>query len=87
MPAIVDKEICTACGACVEVCPVDAIVMKGKADINPETCIECGGTVNVIACVEAMKDVLTASSDIVIIIMYISDAEAVNSILNELDIS
>lgn len=42
MPAIVDKETCTACGACVEVCPVEAIVMKEKADINPETCIECG---------------------------------------------
>ncbi len=42
MPAIVDKETCTACGACVEVCPVEAITMPEKAVIDAETCTECG---------------------------------------------
>ena len=43
MSAIVDKETCNACGACVEVCPVDAITMsEKKANIDSETCTECG---------------------------------------------
>lgn len=42
MPAIVAKETCTACGACVEVCPVEAITMPEKAVIDAETCTEYG---------------------------------------------
>jgi len=42
MSAIVDEKICTACGACVEACPVDAITMPEKAKVDAETCIECG---------------------------------------------
>lgn len=39
----VNPEICIGCGACVPVCPVDAISMvEGKAIIDHETCIECG---------------------------------------------
>ncbi len=46
MAAIVDKEKCTACNRCIEVCPVDAIkIMDEKAVINDE-CIECGACVN-----------------------------------------
>ena len=42
MAAVVDKEICTGCEACVGVCPVEAITMQdGKAVIN-DTCIDCG---------------------------------------------
>jgi len=39
---VVDKDECTGCETCVEVCPVDAISMvDGKAEINQEECTEC----------------------------------------------
>ncbi len=46
MPAKVDEETCTACGACAEVCPVDAITVEDSAKVDAENCTECG------ACVE-----------------------------------
>jgi ferredoxin len=46
MPAKVDEETCTACGACAEVCPVDAITVEDAAKVDAEACTECG------ACVE-----------------------------------
>jgi ferredoxin len=46
MPAKVDEETCTACGACAEVCPVDAITVEDSAKVDAEACTECG------ACVE-----------------------------------
>jgi formate hydrogenlyase subunit 6/NADH:ubiquinone oxidoreductase subunit I len=42
MAAVVDKEACTGCGVCVDVCPVEAIIMENeKASITDE-CSECG---------------------------------------------
>ena len=39
----IDKNKCTGCQACLQVCPVEAISMKkGKAEINMEKCIKCG---------------------------------------------
>lgn len=39
----VDENECTACGFCVEECPVDAISMENeKAEINMDECIRCG---------------------------------------------
>ena len=39
----VDKERCVGCGACVEVCPAQAISMVGgKAKINADKCVDCG---------------------------------------------
>ena len=46
MAAIVDKEKCTACGTCVDSCPVEAIKMEEKADIDKENCIDCGTRVD-----------------------------------------
>jgi ferredoxin len=46
MPAKVDEETCTACGACTDVCPVDAITVEDSAKVATEACTECG------ACVE-----------------------------------
>jgi len=46
MAVKVDKEKCTGCSACVEVCPVNAIRIKsGKAIISDE-CVECGACLN-----------------------------------------
>ncbi|MFQ6723998.1 MAG: 4Fe-4S binding protein [Clostridia bacterium] len=39
----VNKNKCLGCGACVSMCPVNAITMKaGKAEINNKKCIKCG---------------------------------------------
>jgi len=46
MPAVVDKEKCTGCESCVEVCPVETIEMvDGKAVVGDE-CIDCGQCVD-----------------------------------------
>jgi len=46
MTAVVDKDKCTACGSCVEACPVDAIKLEEKAIIDKENCIDCGTCVD-----------------------------------------
>ncbi len=46
MPAKVDQDACTGCGACAETCPADAITVDDTAKVDPEVCTECG------ACVE-----------------------------------
>ena len=39
----VDRDKCLGCQACVTMCPVQAISMKGgKAEINKKKCIKCG---------------------------------------------
>lgn len=40
--AIVNKEICLACGGCISVCPQDAISMIAeKASVDKKKCISC----------------------------------------------
>lgn len=40
---MIDTEKCTGCGACIEVCPAEAIVLRdGKARVDPDRCDECG---------------------------------------------
>jgi NAD-dependent dihydropyrimidine dehydrogenase PreA subunit len=46
MAVKIDKEKCTACGSCAEVCPVDAITIKAIAVVDEDTCIECGTCVD-----------------------------------------
>ncbi|MCD6434101.1 MAG: 4Fe-4S binding protein [Candidatus Diapherotrites archaeon] len=42
MPAINIPEKCLHCGACVGVCPKQAIVLEGeKIKIDKKKCIEC----------------------------------------------
>jgi len=39
----INKEICIACGECVDVCPVGAIAESDdKYAIDPEVCLDCG---------------------------------------------
>ena len=47
----VDVTRCTGCGACVEVCPVEAVALvDGKARVDEELCTGCG------ACVDACPE-------------------------------
>jgi ferredoxin len=46
MSAKVDKDTCTACGSCAEVCPAEAITIEDTAKVDGGLCNECG------ACVE-----------------------------------
>jgi NAD-dependent dihydropyrimidine dehydrogenase PreA subunit len=47
MPAIVNKEECTACESCVDACPEEAISMDGEvAVVDQETCSDCGSCVD-----------------------------------------
>lgn len=40
---MVNQNKCIACGACISICPVNAIkFVKGKAQIDPNKCIKCG---------------------------------------------
>jgi len=38
----VDKEMCNACGVCVESCPVGAIEVDEFANVNSQSCLGCG---------------------------------------------
>ena len=40
--AQVDEAVCEACAACEEVCPFEAIQVKGTAVVNWGTCMGCG---------------------------------------------
>ena len=43
MPAKVNADTCTGCGACVDACPSEAIEMQdGKAVIDADKCVDCG---------------------------------------------
>ena len=46
MVAKVKKEKCVACGACVDICPVNAIEMKDIAVVDDGICIDCGTCVD-----------------------------------------
>jgi NAD-dependent dihydropyrimidine dehydrogenase PreA subunit len=45
----VDQEKCTACGECVEICPVDVYEMQDEKSVpvNAEECIGCESCVEV----------------------------------------
>lgn len=48
MAAVVDAEKCSACGDCVEACPLDALSVPEKvAVVDESACGDCG------ACVDA----------------------------------
>lgn len=43
MPPVIDRNRCTVCGICVEVCPGDVMAMDGEPVVAyPEECWHCG---------------------------------------------
>ena len=41
--AVINREVCVACGGCIELCPVAAIRMiDDKVNIKEEKCVDCG---------------------------------------------
>jgi ferredoxin len=55
MAAIIDRNLCTGCGQCVDTCPVEAIsLVDDIAVVDPELCVDCGQCID--ACpVEAIS--------------------------------
>lgn len=48
MTTIVNEETCSACGECVDVCPLEAIEIKDDvAVVDADTCGDCGACVDV----------------------------------------
>ena len=49
MPVVVNKDLCLGCGACVSVCPVEALSLDadGHAESNKDVCIDCGNEVKI----------------------------------------
>jgi NAD-dependent dihydropyrimidine dehydrogenase PreA subunit len=46
MPAKITKEECVACGACVDVCPEQAITVEDVAVVDEKKCLDCGACVD-----------------------------------------
>jgi len=46
MAVQIDEEKCTGCGACVEVCPVEALQLEDEKATVSEGCVECGACID-----------------------------------------
>lgn len=58
---MVDAKVCTLCGACVKVCPFDALTMDGgKLSLDEDACKNCG-----ICAKKCPEGVIVKKSDIV----------------------
>ena len=42
----IDKKKCNGCGACANVCPVNAIKIENKKAVIGDDCIECGACIS-----------------------------------------
>lgn len=51
----IDENLCTGCGSCSEVCPVEAVIQQGNKYKITEDCIDCGSCVDSCA-VEAIAE-------------------------------
>ncbi len=47
MAVTINQETCIGCGACVPICPVEALSMEDnqKAAVKKDVCIDCGACI------------------------------------------
>ena len=46
--AVINTDVCVACGGCIELCPKTAIRMiDDNVNVNAEKCVDCGICVKV----------------------------------------
>lgn len=43
----IDKEKCTGCSACIEICPVGAIRIEECKAVISDECVECQACINI----------------------------------------
>jgi len=60
--AVIDHEKCTACGACVKLCPYGAAYTNGRVTIDPLSCIGLGGCI--LRCPEHAISLPSCSDDV-----------------------
>jgi Pyruvate/2-oxoacid:ferredoxin oxidoreductase delta subunit len=44
--AVVDPDLCTSCGVCMDYCQFQAIIINGYSDVNAVKCVGCGVCAN-----------------------------------------
>jgi len=56
MPTVVDADCCTACEACIDICPenVYELVNDVSVPVRKEECTDCGECIKV-CCTEALN--------------------------------
>lgn len=46
MAVKIDKELCTGCAVCVDVCPTEALSIKDElCVVDDDACVDCGACI------------------------------------------
>jgi NAD-dependent dihydropyrimidine dehydrogenase PreA subunit len=46
MTVIIDEKKCSACGSCIDSCPVEALSIKGGVLTVEDNCVDCGACIS-----------------------------------------